>query len=122
MTNIPQSPEDASPPPLICKKCGAEVPPGKIVCDCFRIDASRETRQRKLEFFFSGRGFLYLATASTIQARRHILPTQTNTLALCELQNYNGKPETRTITPADNLKDLQACDKCVWVLEKARPK
>lgn len=45
METIPQSPEKASP--LICKKCGAEVPPGKLACDCFRADADQEIKQRR---------------------------------------------------------------------------
>ena len=115
MDTIPQSPEKASP--LICKKCGAEVPPGKLVCDCFRIDADRETKQRALENFISGRGCLYLASASTQPQRRHLLPRSGQCASLCGEQFYKGKPEITAIWWAHfpDLNSIQphACPHCI---------
>ena len=115
MDTIPQPPEKASPP--FCKKCGAEIPPGKLACDCFKVEADRETRERALDSFKAGRGPLYLASASSEPVRRHLLPRADRCFSLCGNQFYKGKPETQQIWKATypdlNLIQPHACPHCI---------
>jgi hypothetical protein len=115
MDTLPQSQEKASPP--FCKKCGAEIPDGKIACECFRVEADRETKTRALEAFKSGHGCLYLASASTKPERRHLLPRKGQCVSLCGKQFHKGHPETTAIwkNPVLTLDDIQphACPDCI---------
>jgi hypothetical protein len=117
MNTLPQFTEKASP--LICKKCGAEIPDNKIACDCFRVEADRETRTRALEAFKSGHGCLYLVSASTQPARRHLLPRKGQCVSLCGKQFYKANPETQVIwkTQFPDLRLIKphACPLCIEV-------
>jgi hypothetical protein len=84
-------PTEGEPNPLICKKCGAEVPPGLLVCTCFQADLDNELEERALTAFQTTGRPLYLTVRS-----RHIMPSERNAITLCRQKRYQH-PETRTI-------------------------
>ena len=114
MDTIPQSPEKASPP--VCKKCGAEIPPGKLACDCFLVNADREIKQRALDAFKNEKAALYLCTGRG----HHILPVSQHSLSLCGKYRAKNKPDSTALWT--NISDLDqllptACPRCADIVK-----
>lgn len=81
---------------MICPKCGAEIPPGKLVCPCFQVEADNETERYALQRFKLG-GTLYLRTKNGIG---HLVPARTYCLSLCRNERIK-KPEVRIFFTID---------------------
>ena len=114
MDTIPQSPEKASP--LICKKCGAEIPLNKLACDCFLVNADLEIRQRALDGFKSTRAALYLCAGNG----RHILPVSRHSLSLCGKYRAKGKPDSTALWKRTEGLELMlptACPQCADIVK-----
>ena len=89
---LPRAPEKT----MKCPKCGTEVPPGKLVCDCFQAEADNETERYALERFRNG-GVLYLRNKNGVA---HLLPAVKFCLTLCRNERIK-KPETRIFMGID---------------------
>jgi len=98
---------------MMCSKCGAEVPEGKLICDCFQADADNETEKRALEKFALG-SILYVRTkGSTL----HLLPLEKFCLTLCRNERVK-RPSTR-IFYAKDLKTAASIGLCAICRRKA---
>jgi RNA polymerase subunit RPABC4/transcription elongation factor Spt4 len=113
-------PNAVSAPDLICKRCGAIVPPGKLICDCFSVDAENESWRRRLEGFVLRTGTLWMVKTSAAQSQRHLIAADKNAISLCGAKRYKRKPETREVNSSDSLLALQVCSQCLYLLDKAR--
>jgi hypothetical protein len=80
--------------PMVCPKCGAKIPEGKIACDCFRAAFDNEVEAKALGRFASHDVPLYLMRAAT--GGHHILPIDGNCLSLCRKKRHQH-PETRKL-------------------------
>jgi hypothetical protein len=81
---------------MMCSKCGAEIPPGKLACDCFQAEADNETERYALERFKQG-GVLYLRTKN---GTGHLLPAAKYCLTLCRSERVK-KPDPRIFLSID---------------------
>jgi hypothetical protein len=100
---------------MICKQCGAEVPEGKLVCDCFSIKANDEIAQRSVEMF-EERGWPLVLTGRT--AGGHLI-SRSGRMVFCQQKKYRTAPKGVLFTPAalkksDELKKI--CQRCLAVL------
>jgi hypothetical protein len=82
---------------MTCPKCGAEVPEGKIACQCFLVAVDNEIETRALKNFAEGpphTSRLYLTSSPS--SGYHLMPMPRDCLTLCRKKRY-GRPETRII-------------------------
>lgn len=72
------------PVPLMCPKCGQEIQPNKLVCDCFQVEFDQERERLALERMRSmPHGFIFLT------ASRHLIPDrQGRALTLCRKRRF----------------------------------
>ena len=107
---------------MICTKCGAEIPEGKIACTCFLVHADNELEARALKLFSDGRP-LWLTNAPS--SGHHILPAPGNCLTLCHKKRL-GHPEVRGLSGLDvanesaSMKAGKKPQWCVECLQKAQ--
>jgi hypothetical protein len=78
---------------MTCTKCGAEVPEGKIACQCFLVAVDDEIEALALKNFAAG---ARLFLTSSPSSGYHLMPNQRDCLSLCRKKRYHG-PETRPI-------------------------
>jgi hypothetical protein len=79
-----------------CPKCGNDVPPGKLVCDCFQAEADNETERHALQGFKQG-GTLFLRNKNGVA---HLVPARKYCLTLCRGERIK-KPEVRIFFSID---------------------
>lgn len=107
---------------MFCEKCGSEVPPNKLICDCFQVSMDQEIESRGLHLFVQG-GPLYLTETQT---DRHLLPRRLSKgiLTLCHKKRYkthtdNLHPITRLDFEKLQQKDVELmCPACIDVVAK----
>ena len=104
---------------MTCKKCGAEVPDNKLVCDCFQVEADNEAKRIGIARFMADQGSLFLTSSGD-----HLLPASRNSLTLCGLTKPAGEfrrfnnPEVSEIRRAQLPKAVsdRICKKCMEIV------
>lgn len=99
---------------MICKHCGAEVPEGKLVCDCFYdyVQGDLELEQRAIEMF--ERGLPLVLT----KGGKHLIG-RTGKMVFCGTKRYKTKApgidfERIALDNEEQLKRI--CQKCLAAL------
>lgn len=104
---------------MVCGKCGAEIPPGKLACDCFQVEADNEVEKRALERFQKG-GTLWTWSK---KGRVHLLPSVEYCLTLCRKERIKKPTSIRVFYGPDlklpNTKDRELCELCRRKAEEA---
>lgn len=100
---------------MTCSKCGAEVPPGKLVCDCFQAEADNELERKAIERFKTG-GALHLSGSG------HLMPTAGMCLTLCRGKRFkkiSSIPFYKADLNSDTPKGPNLCQLCRRKVEEA---
>jgi len=103
---------------MTCPSCHAEVPPGQLVCDCFKVNADKEVQERALAAFIADRSYLFRTSALT--SGHHLLPTGRNALSLCGKKRFQ-RAEVSSIAKYAFLhaKPDEFCKACAEVVNAA---
>lgn len=99
--------------PLICSKCGQEVPSKQLVCDCFQVEYDNERQKLGLARLKERpHGFIFLTVMN------HLVPdSQGKVLTLCRKRRYS-KPsmeriyKRQIIDQARSKSKGRMCKKC----------
>jgi hypothetical protein len=97
--------------PMICKQCGAEVPEGQLVCDCFKVEMDNELEQKGIEGFQNNRPLLLTKGFGHLLAPRAFM-------TLCHEKRYKAQPQGQDVYQA-TLQTVRSkiCPKCLKALE-----
>jgi hypothetical protein len=101
--------------PLICTKCGQEVPEKQLVCDCFRVEADKERERIGLARFLADQGPLFVTASGN-----HLLSASKDALTICRVKRFKNS-DVSEIRRAQLQKPWsdRVCTKCMEVVTKA---
>jgi hypothetical protein len=95
---------------LTCKDCGKNIPPDKLVCDCFTRRLDEELEVLSIRRFGANEGWLYMT-----DPHKHLLPTRGYGLTLCRRRRFK-RVKTTDISLGhipDMEKDARFCQECI---------
>jgi hypothetical protein len=94
---------------VICSRCHAEIPPGKLACDCFQVEADNEVEKRALDRLQKGGTLWSWSKAGTL----HLLPSVKFCLTLCRQHRVKQPTSVRVFHLSDLRPGDAVCELCL---------
>lgn len=101
--------------PLVCSKCGQEVPSKQLVCDCFQVEYDNERQKLGLARLVERlHGFIFLT------GMNHLVPdSHGKVLTLCRIRRYS-RPSLERIYKQQIIEQARSnskgrCKKCFQI-------